>query len=79
MAMTRKLDLGFAEQMLDVETDGDRWHLNLYDRAADRRRDRALEDVGWEVQRYGSSDVHLVPGPMLAQIRRSLVPERHAA
>jgi very-short-patch-repair endonuclease len=77
--VTRKLDLAFAEQMLDVETDGDRWHLNLYDRAADRLRDRALEEVGWEVQRYGSSDVHLDPGPMLARIRSSLVARAHAA
>ena len=31
------------------------------------RRDRALSAVGWEVQRYGSNDVHLDPGPMLVQ------------
>jgi very-short-patch-repair endonuclease len=77
--MTRKLDLGFSEQMLDVETDGDRWHLNLYDRAADRRRDRALEAIGWDVQRYGSNDVHVDPGAMLARIRSSLLSDANAA
>ena len=68
----RRLDLAYVEAKLDIETDGDRWHTMTRDRAKDRQRDRALIALGWEIQRYGSADIHLHAGRTLAKIRRSL-------
>jgi very-short-patch-repair endonuclease len=68
----RRLDLAYPEAKLDIETDGDRWHKIRGDRRSDRRRDDALEAVGWEVQRYDSDDIHVWSGLTVRRIRRSL-------
>jgi len=68
----RRLDLAYPDVKLDVETDGDRWHRYRRDRRSDRRRDDALEALGWEVQRYGEDDIHQWPALTVRKIRRSL-------
>jgi hypothetical protein len=74
-----RLDVAWVEWLLDVETDGDRWHLSRADRARDRARDAALSAAGWAVLRFGSADVHEHPARTLATIRRSLLDrQRHA-
>lgn len=63
----RKLDLAWPDDGLDLEVDGDRWHLSARDRAAMKVRDRALLDVGYETWRVDSDQVaHELP----AVIRR---------
>ena len=54
---TRRLDLAWPDVRLDVETDGDRWHLNPADRAAMAARDAALARVGWRTERVDNGEV----------------------
>jgi len=68
----RRLDVAYPEAMLDIETDGDRWHTMGRDRRLDRRRDAALEALGWEVQRYGEADIHELSAQTVHRIRSSL-------
>jgi very-short-patch-repair endonuclease len=68
----RRLDLAYPQAKLDIETDGPRFHKIRRDRRSDRRRDDALEAVGWEVQRYDEDDIHQWSGLTVRRIRRSL-------
>jgi very-short-patch-repair endonuclease len=43
---------------LDVECDGDRWHIGAAKAAKDRRRDNALTARGWHILRFGAADIH---------------------
>ena len=43
---------------VDVETDGDSWHVNRVDAARDNRRDADLQTSGWQVLRFTSAQVH---------------------
>jgi hypothetical protein len=52
----RRLDLAWPGRMLDVETDGDRWHTSTRDRAEMQRRDAALRAVGYEIVRLDSAE-----------------------
>src|SRR6187397_972166 len=36
--VARRLDVAYPDAMLDIETDGDRWHSLRGDRRSDRRR-----------------------------------------
>lgn len=66
---TRKLDLAWPAQGLDLETDGDRWHLNPRDRRAMQVRDAALAVVGYTTVRATSADVeHDIRG-VVARLR----------
>jgi hypothetical protein len=69
---SRRLDLAYPDRLLDVEADGDRWHLNPGDRTADRARDAALAALGWRVLRFGTADVHVHPARTIAAVRASL-------
>lgn len=63
----RRLDIAWPEHGLDLEVDGDRWHLSARDKSAMRVRDRALAAVGYETWRVDSDQVaHDLP----ALIRR---------
>jgi hypothetical protein len=53
----RKLDVAWPDAGLDLEVDGDRWHLSAKDRAAMKVRDRALREVGYETWRVDSDQV----------------------
>lgn len=66
----RRLDLAWPEHGLDLETDGDRWHLNPRDKREMQRRDRALAAVGYETWRIDTDDVdHRLP-EVVARLRR---------
>jgi hypothetical protein len=65
----RKLDLAWPDIGLDVETDGDRWHLNPADRAAMAVRDAALEQVGWRTDRVDAGEVDMALAAVLARVR----------
>ncbi len=42
---------------LDVETDGDTWHVGKKNAGADNRRDNALKTEGWRVLRFNTQQV----------------------
>jgi very-short-patch-repair endonuclease len=65
----RRADIAWPEQRLDLETDGDRWHLSPRDRRAMRVRDAALAAVGYSTVRASSAEVeHDLPG-VIARLR----------
>lgn len=66
----RKLDLAWPDHGLDVETDGDRWHLNPRDKAEMKRRDAALRAVGFDVWRFDSDEVASALPVIVGRLRR---------
>jgi very-short-patch-repair endonuclease len=68
----RRLDVAYSGPRIDLDTDGDRWHSSALDRSRDRRRDAALEAVGYEVHRLGSHDIHQWPDRTVRRVRDSL-------
>ncbi len=46
-----------AQGNIDVETDGDRWHLDADKSRADNRRDNDLETYGWRTLRFSSAQI----------------------
>lgn len=46
-----------AKGNIDVETDGDRWHLDADKSRADNRRDNDLETYGWRTLRFSSAQI----------------------
>lgn len=46
-----------AKGNIDVETDGDRWHLDAEKSRADNRRDNDLETRGWRTLRFSSAQI----------------------
>ena len=65
----RKLDLAWPERVLDLETDGDRWHTSRRDRQAMKVRDAALRAVGYDVVRVDSDDVEHDLRGVIARLR----------
>ena len=53
----RRLDIAWPDRMLDLETDGDRWHTSAADRREMKRRDAALRAVGYTVVRADSDEI----------------------
>lgn len=43
---------------LDVETDGDTWHVNKEKAGADNLRDNALKTEGWRILRFNTQQIH---------------------
>lgn len=46
-----------AKGNIDIETDGDRWHIDAEKSRADNRRDNALETAGWRTLRFSSAQI----------------------
>lgn len=46
-----------AKGNIDVETDGDRWHIDAEKSRADNRRDNDLETQGWRTLRFSSQQI----------------------
>lgn len=46
-----------AKGNIDVETDGDRWHLGSESSGLDNRRDNDLETQGWRTLRFSSQQI----------------------
>jgi len=66
------LDLAFDEAMLDIEIDGDRWHLSPTQVLKDRKRDRQLAELGWVVVRFRAIEIEDEPEEFVASVRRLL-------
>jgi very-short-patch-repair endonuclease len=64
----RKLDLAWPSRLLDVETDGDRWHLDAIARREMARRDQDLGRLGWTTVRIGQSEWELDPAGCLDRV-----------
>jgi very-short-patch-repair endonuclease len=46
---------------IDVETDGDTWHIGPESAQVDRKRDNALASRGWRVLRFNTTEIHEHP------------------
>ncbi len=46
-----------AKGNIDIETDGDRWHIDADKSRADNRRDNDLETAGWRTLRFTSQQI----------------------
>lgn len=46
---------------IDVETDGDTWHIGPESALIDRQRDNNLASRGWQVLRFNTSEIHERP------------------
>ncbi|MBI4675301.1 MAG: DUF559 domain-containing protein [Chloroflexi bacterium] len=46
-----------AKGNIDVETDGDRWHIDAEKSRSDNRRDNDLETYGWRTLRFSSQQI----------------------
>lgn len=46
---------------IDVETDGDTWHIGLEPAQVDRQRDNDLASRGWQVLRFNTTEIHERP------------------
>jgi very-short-patch-repair endonuclease len=64
----RRLDLAWPDRRVDVETDGDRWHLNPADRAEMATRDAALARAGWRTERVDAGEVDVALSAVLARL-----------
>lgn len=65
----RRLDIAWPDRMVDLETDGDRWHTSAADRREMARRDAALEAVGYAVVRVDSDEVEHRMREVIAKLR----------
>ena len=52
-----RLDFALPRQMIGIELDGHRTHSSPAAIAADRRRQRELESLGWYIIRFGGQEV----------------------
>lgn len=71
-AWVGRVDFLFRCQRLVVEVDGQLAHSALSDRRNDEQRDEALKATGFDVLRFGWSDVVLDPRRTVGVLRRSL-------
>ena len=57
--LSYRLDFAFFcnQGKLDVETDGDAYHIGMEKGARDNWRNNAVEALGWHVQRFNSRDI----------------------
>jgi very-short-patch-repair endonuclease len=49
------------EGKIDVETDGDTWHIGPDPALVDRQRDNNLASQGWQVLRFNTTEIHEHP------------------
>lgn len=54
-----RLDFAIPKQMIGIELDGYRTHSSTTAIAADRRRQRDLEALGWYIIRFGGQEVFI--------------------
>ena len=53
-----RVDLGFADELVAVEMDGERFHSSREQRERDRRRDATLASAGWITLRFSWQRLH---------------------
>jgi very-short-patch-repair endonuclease len=60
------------DRSIDVECDGDRFHLQAQRVKRDKKRSNLLESLGWSVLRYGSSDIFVRLPETLHQVKEAI-------
>lgn len=70
----RYLDLAIVEKKIDIEVDGQAWHLdrNGCRKADDMHRDLLMELKGWTVKRFWHNDVMTNVGKCVQEIQRQI-------
>lgn len=66
------LDMAYAEEMVDVELDGSRYHFGGERRERDMRRDAALAAAGWLVVRFSHRRLHEDPDGVRREVLATL-------
>jgi hypothetical protein len=73
---SRSYFLDFAifcrDRNLDVETDGDEWHVGRERARKDNLRDNDLERAGWHVLRYGTQAIQREMPQVVAEIQAAI-------
>ena len=67
-----RVDFGWPEERLVVETDGFAFHADRASYRVDRRRGNALVLAGWRVLRFSWEDVVHAPDTVVAEVRAAL-------
>lgn len=57
---------------LDVECDGDRFHLDEQDVKRDKKRNNALESFGWSVLRFTTEEIQKNLAEVVRQIKKTI-------
>jgi len=60
------------ERSIDVECDGDKYHLQTHRVKRDKKRNNVLESLGWSVLRYSSSDIFVRLPETLRQVKETI-------
>jgi very-short-patch-repair endonuclease len=60
------------ERNLDVECDGDTWHLGAEGARRDRLRDNLLESSGWHILRFNTQEIQQEMDVVLTRIREAV-------
>lgn len=66
-----RLDMAYPWLKLAIEYDG-RGHLTAWQQEADARRLNRLDECGWSVRRFTSTDVLRTPDAMAVQVREAI-------
>jgi very-short-patch-repair endonuclease len=61
-----------SDGKLNIECDGDRWHVGKEAAARDRARDNALTQAGWRILRFSGAEIHGDTEECIRQVRRVL-------
>lgn len=70
------LDVAYADEMIDVELDGSRYHFQTSRRERDMRRDAALVARGWLVVRFSHRRLHEEPDAVRREVLATLAVRR---
>lgn len=70
----RRLDFAWPERRVAAEYDGEFWHDDPAAIRRDRRRQVALQEVGWTVERIVLEDVRRFPVELVARLGAHLRP-----
>lgn len=58
-----------SQRDLDIECDGDSWHVGVAKAGLDRQRDNLLESHRWHILRFGTKDIMSDIDSALARVR----------
>jgi len=75
MTKNRTFYLDFAlfckERKIDIECDGDAFHLDEADVKRDKKRNNLLESLGWAVLRFTTEEIQKNPGEVIQQVKKT--------
>jgi very-short-patch-repair endonuclease len=61
-----------SDGRMDVECDGETWHVGKEAAARDRARDNALTQAGWRILRFSGAEIHGDVESCIRVVRRVL-------